>query len=253
MKTEIIINDNNISRYNKRTQKAVSELLGKNVKLSEASELLSNILGLSSAHELKKLLEKDVVEEFKEKIKNSKLSTIEKIILISKQIQKMLRETKAEFWYAVFATRGGDTNPFYGTPEYNGLEIHNAFTGLVPFDHDSYSPFASDQDDGMYADILDDDLEWQCICYGDLDTDIKNTKEWERTNRYQDEECIIKRTEIYKSKKETQLLRLMMDFTENMLYEMVNEMKSADDFWLIERDKITISLGEKTYNVKEEN
>lgn len=252
MKTEIVINDNNISRYNKRTQKAVSELLGKNIKLSEASELFSNILGLSSAHELKNLLEKDVVEEFKEKIKNSKLSTMDKLILISKQIQKMLRESKAEFWYAVFATRGGDTNPFYGTPEYNGLEIHNTFIGVVPFDHDSYSPFALDQDDGMYADILDDDLEWECICYGDLDTDIKKTKEWESTNRYQDEECILKRIEIYKSKREIQLLRLMIDFTENMLYEMVNEMKSADDFLLIEREQITISLGKETYNVKEE-
>lgn len=251
MKTEIVINDNNLSRYNKRTQKAVSELLGKNIKLSEASELFSNILGLSSSHELKKILEKDVVEEFKEKIKNSKLSTMDKLVLISKQIQKMLRESKAEFWYAVFATRGGDTNPFYGTPRYNGLEIYNAFTGLIPFDHDSYSPFASDQDDGMYADILDDDLEWQSICYGDLDTDIKNVKEWERTNRYQDDECILKRAEIYKSKKETQLLRVMMDFTENMLYEMVNEMKSPDDFLLIEREQITISLGKETYCVKE--
>lgn len=251
MKTEIVINDNNLSRYNKRTQKGVSELLGKNIKLSEASELFSNILGLSSSHELKKLLEKDVVEDFKEKIKNSKLSTMDKLILTSKQIQKMLRESKAEFWYAVFATRGGDTNPFYGTPEYNGLEIHNTFTGLIPFDHDSYSPFASEQ--GMYADMIDNDWEWQCICYGDLDTDIKNTKEWERTNRHQDDEYFLRRKEIYKSKKEIQLLRVMMDFTENMLYEMVNEMKSADDFWLIERDQITISLGKETYSVKEEN
>lgn len=246
MKTEIVINDNNISRYNKRTQKTISKLLGKNIKLSEASEILSNILGLSSSHELKNLLEKDLVQEFNEKIKNSKLSTMEKLVLISTQIQKMLRESKAEFWYAVFSTHGGDTNPFYGKPEYNGLEIYNTFTGVIPFDHDSYSPFASDQDDGMYADILDDDLEWQCICYGDLDTDIKNVKEWERTNRYQNDEYILQRKEIYKSKNEIHKLRVMIDFTENMLYEMVNEMKSMNDFWLIEKDKITILLGEET-------
>ena len=38
MKNEIIINDKNISRYNKRLQKAISETLGQKIKLSEASE-----------------------------------------------------------------------------------------------------------------------------------------------------------------------------------------------------------------------
>ena len=69
MKNEIIINDKNISRYNKRLQKAISETLGQKIKLSEASELLAQVLGMSSAYELKVLLEKDLVEEFKNKIK----------------------------------------------------------------------------------------------------------------------------------------------------------------------------------------
>lgn len=238
MKNEIIINDKNLSRYNKRLQKIISENFDHKIKLSEASELLAQVLGMSSAYELKTLLEKDLVEEFKEKIKSSNISPLDKIVMVAKQIQKMMKDTKAEFWYAIFTNHGGDGNPCYGTPEYNGLDIFNTYTGFTNF---KYDPVPADE----YWDSINQELEITCITYGDIDTDIKSHNN--RSDLYRESskdlpEFLI-REEIYKSKSEIKNLKAMLDFSENMLWETVNYMQTYSDFWLIEKDKITISLG----------
>lgn len=240
MKNEIIINDKNISRYNKRLQKAISETLGQKIKLSEASELLAQVLGMSSAHELKVLLEKDLVEEFKDKIKASNISSSDKIVMVAKQIQKMMKDTKAEFWYAIFTNHGGDGNPCYRTPEYNGLDIFNTYTGFSKFDYD---PIPADE----YWDSINEELESSCVTYGDIDTyikDHKNRSDLYREHKKDSPEFLI-REEICKSKSEIKNLKAMLDFAEIMLWETVNYMKTDSDFWLIEKDKITIYLGEE--------
>ena len=239
MKNEIIINDNNISRYNKRLQKAISETLGQKIKLGEASELLAKTLGMSSAHELKLLLEKDLTEEFKEKIITSQnVSSMDKIVLIAKQIQKMMKETKAEFWYAIFTSNGGDGNPHYGKPEYNGLDIFNTYTGFTKFEYD---PVPADD----YWDSINEELESFCILYGNIDDDIKSHKNCSELYRKQNKNTpkFLIREEIYKSESEIKNLKAMLDFAEIMLWEAVNYMQTDSDFWLIEKNKITISLG----------
>lgn len=239
MKNQIIIDDKNISRYNKRLQKAISETLGQKIKLSEASELLAKTLGMSSAYELKLLLEKDLVEEFKVKISTSQnVSPMNKIVLIAKQIQKMMQETKVEFWYAIFTSNGGDGNPSYGTPEYNGLDIFNTYTGFTKFEYD---PVPADN----YWDSINEDLDSICITYGDIDADInrhKNRSGLYSESRKDSLEFKI-REEVYKSKIEIKKLKEMADFSEKMLWETVNYMQTDSDFWLIEKNKITISLG----------
>lgn len=239
MKNQIIIDDKNISRYNKRLQKAISETLGQKIKLSEASELLAKTLGLSSAYELKLLLEKDLTEEFKVKISTSQnVSSLDKIVMVAKQIQKMMKDTKAEFWYAIFTSNGGDGNPCYGTPKYNGLDIFNTYTGFTKFEYD---PVPADE----YWDSINEDLEMTCITYGDIDTDIKshnNRSDLYRESSKDSPEFLI-REEIYKSKSEIKNLKAMLDFAEIMLWEAVNYMQTDSDFWLIEKDKITIHLG----------
>lgn len=240
MKNEIIINDKNISRYNKRLQKAISETLGQKIKLSEASELLAQVLGMSSAYELKVLLEKDLVEEFKNKIKSSNISSLDKIVMVAKQIQKMMKDTKAEFWYAIFTSNGGDGNPCYGTSKYNGLDIFNTYTGFTKFEYD---PIPADE----YWDSINEELEMTCITYGDIDSDIKshnNRSDLYRASSKDSPEFLI-REEIYKSKSEIKSLKAMLDFAEIMLWETVNYMETDSDFWLIEKDKITIYLGEE--------
>lgn len=239
MKNEIIINDKNISRYNKRLQKAISETLGQKIKLSEASELLAKTLGMSSAYELKLLLEKDLTEEFKAKINTSQnVSPMNKIVLIAKQIQKMMQDTKVEFWYAIFTSNGGDGNPCYGTSEYNGLDIFNTYTGFTKFEYD---PVPADD----YWDSINEELESVCITYGDIDADIeshKNSSELYRESSKDSPEFLIKE-KVYNSKLEIKNLRAMLDFAQTMLWETVNYMQTDSDFWLIEKNKITISLG----------
>ena len=159
MKTEIKINDKNISRYNKRFQKIVAEHLGKEIQLNEAANLLAQVFGSSSSFELNKILEKDLIAEFKEKIKNPKLNSLDKIKIVTTQIQKMMLNTKAEFWYAVFTENGGDSSPFIGKPEFNGIEIFSDFIGFIPFD---YNPIPEED----YWLSINHDLEGLCIQWG---------------------------------------------------------------------------------------
>lgn len=84
-----------------------------------------------------------------------------------------------------------------------------------------------------------------CITYGDIDTDIKshnNRSDLYRESSKDSPEFLI-REEIYKSKSEIKNLKAMLDFADIMLWETVNYMKTDSDFWLIEKDKITIHLG----------
>lgn len=160
--------------------------------------------------------------------------------MVAKQIQKMMKDTKAEFWYAIFTNHGGDGNPCYGTPKYNGLDIFNTYTGFTKFEYD---PVPADE----YWDSINEDLEITCITYGDIDTDIKshnNRSDLYRESSKDSPEFLI-REEIYKSKSEIKNLKAMLDFADIMLWETVNYMKTDSDFWLIEKDKITIYLGEE--------
>ena len=70
MKNQIEINEDNISKYNKRVQKIISEYTGEKIPLSEAA----NILGSASTFELNSILKEDIIKEFKIKLINKKLS-----------------------------------------------------------------------------------------------------------------------------------------------------------------------------------
>lgn len=247
MKNEIIINDKNLSRYNKRLQKIISENFDQKIKLSDASELLAQILGMSSAYELKTLLEKDLSKEFKDKINNPNLSSMEKIIIVSKQVQKMLRETKAEYWYPIFCigSVGSDYNKYIGKPEYNNIDVLASYTGFRPFDYEISQ--TEESDDGI-ADFIDEGLCMECVNFGNIKENITLIKN--KSDDYYDESdefylSFKNRKEAYSSKKEIQKLNEMMVFCENMLAEIINLMKNYNDVLLVEKDKITIYLGKE--------
>ena len=253
MKTEIKINDKNLSRYTKRLQKVISEHLGQEIKLNEAANLLAQVLGADSSFELNKILTKDIIAEFKEKIKDSKLSSLDKIILVTTQIQKMMLNTKAEFWYAIFTENGGDSSPFIGKPEFNGIEIYSDYIGFTPFD---YNPVPEDD----YWLSINEDLESVCIQYGDVDKDVqfnKNRPPFEKEDVEAEAECIrsmakayFLKKEIYADKKEVKLLKEMAEFCQELLWECVNETQKWKDFWLVEKDKITIGFGDEIKVIK---
>lgn len=248
MKTEIIINDKNLSRYNKRLQKIISNELGVNIKLSEANDLFAKILGCSSAFELNNILTADIIQDFKEKIKSPKLSGIDKITIVLKQVQKMLLNTQAEFWYAVFTENGGDSSPFIGKPEFNGIEIFSDFIGFTPF---NYNPVPEED----YWLSINHELEGLCIQWGQIDEDIKSIKSrtpYEEKD-LKDEDKYFRemvkvyfiKKEIYSSKKEIKILKEMAAFAQELMWETVNETKNWKDFWLVERNKITIQWGKE--------
>lgn len=51
--------------------------------------------------------------------------------------------------------------------------------------------------------------------------------------------------EIYSSKKEIKILKEMAAFAQELMWETVNETKNWKDFWLVERNKITIQWGKE--------
>lgn len=55
--SEITLNSDNVTRFNKRLQKALSEYLGQDVKLHEAAKLFAKAIGKDSEYELKKTLD----------------------------------------------------------------------------------------------------------------------------------------------------------------------------------------------------
>jgi len=253
MKTEVKINDKNLSRYTKRFQKIVSEQLGQEIKLNEAANLLAQVLGTDSAFELNKILTKDLVAEFKEKIKDSNLSSLDKIVLVTTQMQKMLLNTKAEFSYAIFTEDGGDSSPFIGKPEFNGIEVYNNYIGFTPF---NYNPVP--EDDFWLS--INEDLEMTCIQWGRVDEDVSSNKSmtpFEKEDLESENECIrdmarayLIKKEIYANKKEVKLLKELAEFCNELIWECVNETQHWKDFWLVERDKITIGFGEEIKVIK---
>ncbi len=74
MKNQIEINEDNISKYNKRVQKIIQEYTGEKIPLSEAANLFAKILGSASTFELNSILKEDIIKEFKIKLINKKLS-----------------------------------------------------------------------------------------------------------------------------------------------------------------------------------
>lgn len=248
MKTEIKINNENLSRYNKRFQKVVSAYLGKEVKLNEAANLLAQVLGTDSSFELNKILTKDIVEEFKQKVKEPKLSSLDKIIMVTTQIQKMMLNTRAEFWYSVFTGDYAGNSPAYGTPEFNGVEVYSDYTGFIPF---SYDPVPSND----YWSSIEHELDSLCIQCGQVKEDIEslNMFPYNEEDKAAADDDISKKAksyfikkEVYSSKKEIKLLNELAEFTQQLSWEIVNETKSTKDYWLVERDKITICWGAKT-------
>lgn len=244
MKTEIVINDKNLSRYNKRMQKTLEENLGYKIKLSEASELFAQVLGMTTHHELKTVLEKDLTEDFKKKLSKTGLSTMDKLVIVLTQVQKMLRLTKAEYWYVPFCENGADYNPYYGKPEYSGFDALCTFTGFREFVYDPY-PYEQTEEDRFFGCFLDEGLSMECIEYGKIDEDIDYVKSQKEDFYDEDDEFYkpfqVKR-ELYASKKEVKLLKEMLDFAETMLPQIVNLMKSYNDFYLVQKDKIIILL-----------
>lgn len=246
MKNKIEIDEINISKYNKRVQKIISEHTGEKISLNEASELLAKILGCSSSFELNSILKKDIIKEFKEKLSNKKLSGIEKIKIILIQIQKMMKETKIEFWYAVFCKEYAGNSNHYGKPDFNGIEVLADFIGFTNF---SYDPKPEDD----YWLSINETLESLCIQYGLVDEDIKRVKsssikkhENEKDQFWIDYHKSKEiRLDIYTSKSETRKIKEIAEFSQEFLWDLVNETKSDSDFWLVEKNRIIIQHGKK--------
>lgn len=248
MKNQIEINEDNISKYNKRVQKIISEYTGEKIPLSEAANLFAKILGSASTFELNSILKEDIIKEFKIKLMNKKLSGIDKIKTILIKVQQMMKETEVEFWYAVFCKEYAGNSNYYGKPEFNGLEVLSDFIGFTEF---NYDPNPSED----YWGSINHSLESICIEYGDVKHDIEKTKnnlnivedEEESDNFWLDYHKSLKiRKKIYTSKNETKKIKKLSEFSQEFLWELVNEIKSESDFWLVEKNKITIKYGKET-------
>lgn len=104
--SQIIINKDNISRFNKRLQKSLNKHLNKDIKLSQASQIFSEALGVSSEHELKKILtsssESFIPVSFEEMKIFMEQSSKKFIDLFNIKIQDLLIKSKAEFFYYSF-------------------------------------------------------------------------------------------------------------------------------------------------------
>jgi len=248
MKTEIKINHENLSRYSKRTQKVLKEVLGQDIKLNEASLILSKILGVNSTHELKKLLEYDLIEDFKERLhRNPQETSLEKVLLITKQIQKMMLATEVEFSYSLFANDYAGISLYREEKDFNGIEPYNFFTGFSAFEYDP----EEDIDESRIDDIVI--FEKHAIEFINLkETEARiNNKidEYEsgKNHHYHTEEkmaLFYKMRNAFNNKKQKNLIKELLHFIDEMVFQITKYLKTADDFWLVERNKITIKIGD---------
>ena len=248
MKTEIKINHENLSRYSKRTQKVLKEVLGQDFKLNEANLILSKILGVNSTHELKKLLEYDLIEDFKERLhRNPQEIALGKVLLITKQIQKMMLDTDIEFSYSVFANDFAGISLYRKEKDFNGIEPYHFFTGFCPFDNNP---------EEEVDELKIDDLvihERYAIPFGDLEEtderikrDIDEYENGKHPLYYTKEklEVFYKMDKAFNDKRQKKRIKELLEFVDEMSFQITKYLKTSNDFWLVERNKITIKIGD---------
>src|SRR5574344_238339 len=100
--TNIIVNADNLSRFNKRLQKAIKKDLQIDVNLAQSSNLFAQSLGVSNEFELKKVLDKHTTESFTDIL--DKFSKYEKEVVnhFNFHIQELLNKSPAEFFFYNF-------------------------------------------------------------------------------------------------------------------------------------------------------
>lgn len=248
MKTEIKINHENLSRYSKRTQKVLKEVLGQDIKLNEASLILSKILGVNSTHELKKLLEYDLIEDFKERLhRNPRETPLEKVLLITKQIQKMMLATDIEFSYAVFANDFAGISLYRKEKDFNGIEPYNFFTGFSSFDYDPEEEVDESRIDDI---VIYEKHAIEFVNLKEAETRINNKIdecESGKNHHYHTEEkmkLFYKMRNAFSNKKQKSLIKELLHFIDEMFFQITKYLKTSDDLWLVERNKITIKIGD---------
>ena len=127
--TNIIVNADNLSRFNKRLQKAIKKDLQIDVNLAQSSNLFAQSLGVSNEFELKKVLDKPTTESFTDVL--DKFSKYEKEVInhFNLHIQELLKNSPAEFFFYNFYS---DIEGFY--PSMNGLGFSKEIQAETDFD-----------------------------------------------------------------------------------------------------------------------
>lgn len=127
--TNIIVNADNLSRFNKRLQKAIKKDLQIDVNLAQSSNLFAQSLGVSNEFELKKLLDKHTTESFTDVL--DKFSKYEKEVVnhFNFHIQELLNKSPAEFFFYNFYS---DIEGFY--PSMSGLGFSKEIQVETDFD-----------------------------------------------------------------------------------------------------------------------
>jgi hypothetical protein len=99
--SDIIINKDNLSRFNKRLQKTLEDFLGYKVNLNTASKIFAKVLGTNSEYELNKKINDDSknLDLFFDEFEKARLKGMESIAL---SLQELLKETEAKFIFIDF-------------------------------------------------------------------------------------------------------------------------------------------------------
>ena len=250
MKTEIKINHENLSRYSKRTQKVLKEVLGQDVKLNEANLILSKILGVNSTHELKKLLEYDLIEDFKERLhRNPQETPLEKVLLITKQIQKMMLDTDIKMALSYFNQNFGGYSIYENQSDFNKIKCAGNAVSFENFNVSDSERKKLDIDTSIIADYYDRIMH---SCVSIIDNDVY---QFEKSLDYRFNQkaktlpdsvfdSMIKIKSIMDNKFERKKINKLSNFADRMSHEITKYLKGGDDFWLVERNKITIKIGD---------
>ena len=209
--SEIILNNDNVSRFNKRLQKALEKHFGSEVKLHEAAKIFAQAIGKNSEYELKKVLEysQDEPSNFEDKIKkfdNNK----EYLDTLLYRIQELLKNTTAKFVYIDFME-----------------------------DEDSICPASFSVGFQDFNIEQKNDLLENCIDSSNLNLqDFINGSEFINVNnKDQIQTQLEARKEINKD-----YLPALFKFQEDYIYEIAYLVSDCDDFIIVEKDKITLSL-----------
>lgn len=246
MKTEIKINHENLSRYSKRTQKVLKEVLGQDIKLNEASLILSKILGVNSTHELKKLLEYDLIEDFKERLhRNPRETPLEKVLLITKQIQKMMLATDVEISLSCFNQNFGGYSIYENQKDFNKIKCAGSAISFEKIDVSEKERL----DTGIVTNYYKR-LTYSCASIIDNDIFSFEKSIHYRLNQGKEKlphthfKFLNQIKSIMDKRYEWKRIKELSIFSDKMSHEITKYLKTPDDFWLVERNKITIKIGD---------
>jgi Fe-S cluster biosynthesis and repair protein YggX len=221
----ITISEENLSRFNKRLQKALEEFLGTDVKLTDASKLFAKTLGKDSEHELKKALALSpeqnqvtsdalsITEKLQSlEVKDVKLKRLE---VMTTHLQSLLNQTTAKY---IFMDFDEDREGLFGR------------SFLIGFNE-----LPSD-----FPEFPDEYLEDEKILHSDSFDYYKNFLEKNKTLLND-----LTLSELHHElmiDKNMEMLEKIFEFKEEYMSLIVNCIDDCDDHIVINNDTITMQL-----------